>query len=66
MDYKIVEIRPLVDIAPDGRFIKIYRVRFEFNGIQDYVDIPEEEYSAENVKKIIEARVKEHEKLLKE
>ena len=65
MPYKIIEIKPLVDISADGRFIKIYRVRFEYEGISDYIDIPEEEYSADEVKKRIEARVKEHEKLLK-
>ena len=60
-----MEIRPLVDIDERGRFVKIYRVKFEYNGIQDYVDIPESEYSADKVKEIIEKRVAEHEKLLK-
>ena len=65
MSYKIIEIRPLVDIDESGRFVKIYRVKFRYNDIEDYVDVREEEYSAEKVKKIIEERVKEHEKLLK-
>ena len=65
MEYKITEIRPLVDIDESGRFVKIYRVKFRYNDIEDYVDVREEEYSAEKVKKIIEERVKEHEKLLK-
>jgi len=65
VEYKITEIRPLVDIDESGRFVKIYRVKFRYNDIEDYVDVREEEYSAEKVKKIIEERVKEHEKLLK-
>ena len=63
-EYKIVEIRPFVDIAPDGRFIKKYRVTFKFDGREDYIDIPEEEYSEANVRKKVEERVKIHKSLL--
>ena len=64
-EYKILNIKPLVDITPDGRFTKIYRVTFEYKGMQDFIDIPESEYSEENVRKKIEARIKTHEALLK-
>lgn len=64
VEYKIVSIQPLVDITPDGRFVKIYRVNFRFDNFTDYVDIPEEQYSASKVKELIEKRVKEHSELL--
>jgi len=64
MEYKIIEIRPLVDITPEGRFIKIYRVKFKFDNIEDFIDIPESEYSQEVVKKKVEEVVKTHSQLL--
>lgn len=65
-EYKIIEIRPMVDIDSRGRFYKIYRVRFQYKEIEDYVDVPESEYDEATVKKKIEERIKVHEKLLSE
>ena len=65
MEYKIIEIIPMLDIDKAGKFVKIYRVKFVFNDIEDFVDIPESEYTEENVKKKIEEKVRVHEKLLK-
>ena len=64
MTYKIVDIIPMVDIDKTGRFVKIYRVKFLVNGIEDFIDVPESEYTEEKVKKLIEERVKTHLKLL--
>ena len=64
-EYKIISVKPLLDISPDGRFIKVYRITFEWKGMQDYVDVPESEYTEENVKKKIEEKIKVHSALLK-
>ena len=65
-EYKIVSITPLVDIDERGRFVKIYRVRYTYKDIEDFIDIPESEYSEKAVREKIEQRIKEHEKLLSE
>lgn len=64
MDYKVTEVAPITELTPAGKFIKKYRVRFSYKGIEDYVEVPEEDYSAEKVKALIEERVAEHKKLL--
>ena len=57
--YKIVRIIPLTDIDEMGRFIKVYRVVFKYpDGVEDWVDIPEEEFSEEEVRRRIEEKVK--------
>ena len=43
-DYKILEVIPATDIDAKGRFIKIYRVKFRYGDIEDWVDVTEEEY----------------------
>lgn len=63
-EYKIISITPLVDITPQGRFVKIYRVRFSYDTMEDFIDIPEEEYSDEEVRKRVEERVRIHSTLL--
>ena len=65
MEYKIVSIVPLVDITPQGKFVKFYRVRFTFNDIEDYVDVPEDKYNPEYVRKLVEERVRSHAELLR-
>ena len=62
--YEITEVRPLVDIDAAGRFVKIYRVYFKYAGIEDYIDVKEDEYTEENVRKKIEERIAVHSKLL--
>jgi len=64
-DYKIVEVVPLMDIDKRGRFVKVYRVKFEYNGMEDFVDIPEDKYKPEEVRKRIEEVVSAHRELLK-
>ena len=64
-EYKITRIVKLVDIDERGRFKYFYRIHFTFNDIEDFVDIPEEEYSEAKARELIEARVKEHKALLK-
>ena len=63
-DYKILEVIPATDIDAKGRFIKIYRIKFVYNGIEDWVDVTEEEYKAgEHIKKI-EELIEMHRKTL--
>ena len=62
--YKIVSITPLMDIDEAGRFIKIYRVRFKVDEIEDFVDIKAAEYSPEKVKEEVEKKVEAHLKIL--
>jgi len=64
-EYKIIEVMPLMDIDKRGRFVKIYRVKFEYNGIEDFVDVPEEEYKPEKVREKIEEVIRTHRDLLK-
>jgi len=64
MEYKIKQILPTVDISPRGEFIKVYRVTFEWNGMEDYIELPESEYSSDKVKELIEKKIAEHKKLL--
>jgi len=66
VEWEIIDIRPLIDIDPAGRFFKLYRVRFVINKkIEDFLDIPEAEFTAEEVRKRVEARVKEIAELMK-
>jgi len=64
-DYKIVEVVPLMDIDKRGRFVKVYRVKFEYNGMEDFIDVPEEEYKPEKVREKVEKVIKAHQELLK-
>jgi len=64
MQYKIKEIRQFVDIDPQGRFYKFYRVTYEVNGTEYFIDIPEDEFSEERVREEIEKRVSTLSKLL--
>jgi len=63
-EYKITRISIFTDIDEEGRFVKIYRVYFEAYGLKDYVDIPEDKYNTETVKKLIEERIRTHRELL--
>ena len=63
-DYKIVEVTPLMDIDKRGRFVKVYRVKFEYKGMEDFIDIPEDKYKPEEVKKRIEEVISTHKELL--
>lgn len=63
-DYKITRVQPMVDIDASGRFFKKYRVYFTYKDIEDFIDVREEEFKSDNVKKIIEARIKEMSSLL--
>jgi len=65
-EYKIVEVLPTVDIDNKGRFIKVYRVTFTYNDIEDWIELPEDQYSEKAVRKAIEAKIKEHKALLGE
>ena len=62
--YKIISITPLMDIDEAGRFIKIYRVRFRVDDIEDFVDIKAAEYSPEKVKEEVEKKAEAHLKIL--
>lgn len=64
VEYKITSIRKVVDMTSAGKFVRKYRVYYVFKDIEDYVEVEEDKYSADYVKKLIEERVKEHEKLL--
>ena len=66
MAYKIVGITPMVDIDERGRFYKIYRVKFTVDEqIEDFIDIPEKEFSEAEARKRVEARASEIERLMK-
>lgn len=58
--YKITSVAKLADIKQDGTFIYFYRVHFEYKGIQDFIDVPEDQYTEQTVKKLIEERIKTH------
>jgi len=62
--YKIISITPLMDIDEAGRFIKIYRIRFKVDEIEDFVDVKASEYKPEKVKELVEEKVKTHLELL--
>jgi hypothetical protein len=64
-EVKITEVRPLLDIDARGRFVKKYRVSFTVDGIEDWVDIPEEEFSAERAKELVNKKAEEVRKLMK-
>jgi len=64
-EYTIVEVVPMMDIDRRGKFVKIYRVKFEYNGIEDFVDVPEGEYKPEKVREKIEEVIRTHRDLLK-
>jgi len=54
-----------MDIDKRGRFVKVYRVKFEYNGMEDFIDVPEEEYKPEKVREKVEKVIKAHQELLK-
>lgn len=58
VEYKIIRIVPLLDIDEMGRFYKKYRVYFKFNKHEDWVDISEDKFTTENVKKEVERKIK--------
>ena len=64
MEYQIIQIRPLMELSPDGRFVKIYRIRFKYGDIVDFIDVPESEYNETDVKRMIEEKIKTHRALL--
>ena len=64
-EVKITEVRPLLDIDARGRFVKKYRVSFTVDGIDDWIDISEEEFSAEKVKELVNKKAEEIRKLIK-
>jgi len=64
-EVKITEVRPLLDIDARGRFVKKYRVSFVVDGIDDWIDISEEEFSAEKVKELVNKKAEEIRKLIK-
>jgi len=64
-EYKIVSVMPTVDLTPDGRFRKIYRIKFEYKGIVDFIDVTEEEYLTGKYKEKIEKIIKAHEEALR-
>jgi len=63
-EYKIDRVVPMIDIDPMGRFYKKYRVYYKFDEIEDWVELREEEFTTENVKKAIEERIKTMKELL--
>lgn len=65
-EVKITEVRPLLDIDARGRFVKKYRVSFVVDGIEDWIDIPEEEFSAEKARKLVSEKAEEIKKLMKQ
>jgi len=64
-EVKITEVRPLLDIDARGRFVKKYRVSFVVDGIDDWIDISEEEFSADKVKELVNKKAEEIRKLIK-
>lgn len=63
-EYQILGISKLADLKPDGGFTYFYRVRFRYKDLVDFVDIPEEKYSATVVRQTIEAKIREHRALI--
>lgn len=63
-EYKILGVSKLADLKPDGSFVYFYRVRFQYRDITDFVDIPEAEYTQENVEKAIMEKIKVHKALI--
>lgn len=59
VEYKIIDVRPMIDIDEAGRFYKKYRVRFVVGKIEDFIDVPESEFSTEHVRELVEKRAKE-------
>jgi hypothetical protein len=53
-----------MELSPDGRFVKIYRIRFKYGDIVDFIDVPESEYNETDVKRMIEEKIKTHRALL--
>ena len=65
VEFKIVDIVPMIDITREGRFVKKYRVRFKVGEIEDFIDVSEEEFETERVKELVEKRAEIIEELLK-
>ena len=63
-EYKIERAVPMLDIDIMGRFVKKYRVYYKVDDIEDWVDVLEEEFTVENVRKKIEERIKTMKELL--
>lgn len=64
-EYKIISITPMIDIDERGRFFKKYRVTYRFGNTEDFIDIREEEFSADKARKLIERIIAELEKLMR-
>ena len=64
-EVKITEVRPILDIDARGRFVKKYRVSFVVDGIEDWIDIPEEEFAAEKARELVNKKADEIRKLMK-
>jgi len=64
VEYKIIDVRPMIDIDEAGRFFKKYRVRFVVNKIEDFIDVPEANFSKENVIMLVEKRAHEISELM--
>jgi len=65
VEFKIIDVVPMIDITREGRFIKKYRVRFKVGEVEDFIDVPEEEFEVERVKELVAKRAEVIEKLIK-
>ena len=61
---RIFAVDSFVDIDERGRFYKLKRVRFKFDEREDWIDIPEREYSTEEAFKRVAEAVKTDAELL--
>jgi len=59
-EYKVIRVVKLADLTPEGTFKYFYRVWFKYKDMEDFVDIPVEEYTPEKVKEKIEEIINTH------
>jgi len=64
--YKILAIREVTDISPEGVFIKLMEVECETaSGIKGTIRIPKEEFTKEKVAELVSKEAREIEEALK-
>ena len=58
-EFEIISVEPYIDITPEGKFIKKYRIRLKILGkYEDWIEVTEEEFVnklyLDKIKKLVE------------
>jgi len=59
-EFEVISVEPFVDVTPEGKFVKKYRIRLKILGkFEDWVEVSEDEFVnqlyLDKIKKLVEA-----------